>query len=377
MWNWTLHRQGLHPDHRLGTVAEIAHAGLGVHAARLPSPYATVLARTSDPRIALSLLAHHGDLITLRCMRKTLHLLPLDLAAAAHGATVHYRRRDAARLAHNAGIPPSTLIELARDLVTLLADGPLPHRQIEAALKGQHQPVAAVRAAVKIAWENGDLTYLNRSGCWNQEHRAFALTSHVHPDLDVSMSPTTATQELVEAYFDRYGPATIKDAMWWSALSRTAITTALNASGIQWLEVTTPWAANPAYLPAHRFEEFLHADRDTTVTGLNLLAHEDVALKAYFETRNRYLEGLPARQAFNQIGEALPTIMLDGVVHGTWAWNPTTQAVTTALAAGRSIGLSRRVRAASEALTQALRTGWRARPSARSRLDSNQLVLAP
>ena len=50
MWNWTLTRQGLHPATRLATVAEIAAAALGLHAARLPGPYATALARAKSPR---------------------------------------------------------------------------------------------------------------------------------------------------------------------------------------------------------------------------------------------------------------------------------------------------------------------------------------
>ena len=87
-------------------------------------------------------------------------------------------------------------------------------------------PVAVVRLAVKTAWEDGTLTYLNRSGCWNAENRAFALTADVHPSLDTAADRTYATRTLIEAYFDRYGPATIKDAMWWSALSRSAVTTA-------------------------------------------------------------------------------------------------------------------------------------------------------
>ena len=41
---------------------------------------------------------------------------------------------------------------------------------------------------------------------------------------------------------------------------------------------------------------------------MHFLAHEDVALKAYAETRVRYLGAVPEQEAFNQIGEALPAI---------------------------------------------------------------------
>jgi hypothetical protein len=37
-------------------------------------------------------------------MRKTLHALPLELAAVAHSATKHFRERDALRAIANAGV---------------------------------------------------------------------------------------------------------------------------------------------------------------------------------------------------------------------------------------------------------------------------------
>ena len=54
---------------------------------------------------------------------------------------------------------------------------------------------------------------------------------------------------------------------------------------------------------ADRLEEFRAAER--VKTGVQLLAHEDTALKAYFQTRPRYLAGLPQRRMFNWISEAL------------------------------------------------------------------------
>jgi hypothetical protein len=63
------------------------------------------------------------------------------------------------------------------------------------------------------------------------------------------------------------------------------------------------------------------ASNDAT-TGVQFLAHEDTALKAYSQTRARYLGGLSQGRAFNQIGEALPTIIIiiiDGMVAGTWS----------------------------------------------------------
>lgn len=114
----------------------------------------------------------------------------------------------------------------------------------------------------------------------------------------------------------------------------------------------------PAGDPAQRWEEFQASPAQARRTGLNLLAHEDVALKAYFETRARYLAGVPAAAAFNQIGEVLPTVLVDGHVHGTWAWNPRTLTAATTLA---RTGTTPALRRAAAELTEALRAGWRDR----------------
>lgn len=91
---------------------------------------------------------------------------------------------------------------------------------------------------------------------------------------------------------------------------------------------------------------------------MNLLAHEDVALKAYFQTRARYLQGLPQHKAFNQIGEARPTICADGRILGIWAWDSTASRVRHRLLPGL---LPRErhseVRAAAARLTALLKAG--------------------
>jgi hypothetical protein len=74
------------------------------------------------------------------------------------------------------------------------------------------------RQAIKLAWERGTISYANAATTWNREARTFALTSAAYPTLDSSLARDQAVTELVTAYFDRYGPATMRDATWWSGL---------------------------------------------------------------------------------------------------------------------------------------------------------------
>ncbi|MGW0434204.1 DNA glycosylase AlkZ-like family protein [Micromonospora sp. NPDC003197] len=232
-------------------------------------------------------------------------------------------------------------------------------RDIERRLATGGTTVTAVRLALKLAWERGILTYRNASPGWNQERRTFALTTHAHPDLDLTIDRRQATAQLVDTYFDRYGPASLRDAMWWSGLSCTAILAALADIGKPLVAVNAPWSTSTLYIYRDRLEQF-HRDqqRDEPLTGLNFLAHEDVACKAYFDSRRRYLGDLDERRAFNQIGEVLPTIVVDGQVVGTWGWDARREAVTYTLVSdlvGRD--LRRRIKKRAEGTSLALRLG--------------------
>jgi hypothetical protein len=381
LWNWTLRRQGLADETRFPSVEAIARASLGLHAARLPSPFATVAARSTGADVPTSLFSQvtRAQVMTVRCMRKTLHALPLDLAAAAHSATRHYRVRDALRAVVN-GREHLADVDAARDeLAALLEEhGPLHHRDIEDGLAGRRISTARTRLALKLSWERGDIAYLNAADAWNRELRTFALTGQAYPEADLSLDRHHATAVLVETYFDRYGPASLADAVWWSALSRAAVTAALAASTREVVAVTTSWSDQPQYMFADRLEEFLAAGPDTHHSGVNFLAHEDVALKAYFATRPRYLGDLRARRAFNQIGEVLPTVVHDGQVIGTWAWDEAGRRVTTSMITGRtSPEIRSTVRTRADQLTQVLRFGWTSGRPDRATMVPGQLTLLP
>ncbi|MGH3871831.1 MAG: DNA glycosylase AlkZ-like family protein [Pseudonocardiaceae bacterium] len=361
LWNWLLRRHGLSEGAKFDSVLKIAHATLGLHAARLPSPFATVIARSVSPAVALTLFdtETHADLMTVRCMRKTLHTLPLGLVAVAHGATLHFRERDALRAITNANVGLRDIAGTVDAMVELLSrEGPMLHRMIEARLNAR-TPVVVVRLALKLAWEQGVLTYRNDTAGWNRENRKFGLTAEMYPGLNMSMDRGKAMGELIREYFDRYGPASLRDAMWWSGLPRATIATAMNESARRFVAVRAPWCQSPLYMYDDRHDEFQDAASRPQVSTLSFLAHEDVVLKSYFESRGRYLGGLPSGCVFNRIGEALPTIMYCGQIVGRWAWDANKMSVTYSIMNGHnSPELRKEVRRQAKALSETLRLRW-------------------
>jgi hypothetical protein len=98
---------------------------------------------------------------------------------------------------------------------------------------------------------------------------------------------------------------------------------------------------------------------EAITTAVQFLAHEDIALKAYFQTRGRYLGGLPQRRAFNQIGEVLPCVIVDGLVAGTWSWNTRTAGIDVDLVPGKAPApIRRQVKARAATLTETFGSAW-------------------
>ena len=127
--------------------------------------------------------------------------------------------------------------------------------------------------------------------------------------------------------------------------------------GVRGTHLQSDW--NNDWSKFHRHAEFQDMVSQPRVPALNFLAHEDVALKAYFESRGRYLGRLPPRRAFNQIGEVLPTIIHRGQVIGTWAWDASKMAVAYSIMRGYgSLELSKAARRQANALSQTLRLRW-------------------
>ena len=117
--------------------------------------------------------------------------------------------------------------------------------------------------------------------------------------------------------------------MRWSVLPASAITQALADTGRELVALTTPWAENFAYMFRDRFEQFAESA----------------------------VQRAPER--ISQIGEVLPTVMIDGSLIGIWSWNKAARRVEPALIRGRTSQQQRRlVRARVEMLSGTLLRGW-------------------
>jgi Winged helix DNA-binding domain len=261
-------------------------------------------------------------------MRRTLHILPLGLAPVAHLATLDQRVATCRAALRRSGRTERALRVVAQRVLEHLVGRTEPYRALERAMcESVPRDAPLVRLAIKWLWEHGDLVYVDLSPSLHHEQRAFALTAEAMPALRLNgTSVQVARDDLVMAHVRAFGPASVRDIVWWSGMGFGQVRAALSRRADELIAVR---------VEGLEAELLLHVDdlpalqsAESVPTGhVCLLGYEDPALKGYFETRSRFVSADRYRLLFNTIGEARASVMCAGRVVGIWTWNRRKRAI--------------------------------------------------
>jgi hypothetical protein len=323
-------RHRLAREDRATDAALLAGDLVGLHATDPATVYLAARARLRVPALAEVDRALYEERIVLRMigMRRTMFVLPLDLAAVVKAACTEaieaVQRRRYAKLIEANGIAKDGEAWLDRA-----------ERATLAALESRGEAVAAElsrdvpRLRAKIHYGRGKTWAGSQSmttwvlfllaaegrivrtrprGSWTSSQwrwvPAGSWLSAPLPRLD----PEHARSELARRWLATYGPATVSDLSWWSGWTLTHTRSAIASIGAVEVQLDgTPGIALPDDLEPEPAPEpwvaFLPA-LDPTVMG--------------WKERAWYL-GAHAPVLFDTSGNAGPTVWWDGRVVGGWA----------------------------------------------------------
>jgi hypothetical protein len=142
-----------------------------------------------------------------------------------------------------------------------------------------------------------------------------------------------ADARLAAWYFAAHGPAAYEDWAWWTGLPAARSREAFRAVRSGLVEAGVDGWPELVYLPgAVASAGDPPGDAPPTV---RLLPYEDAGIKAYRATRRRFFGNGAAERQQTVFGEVLPTILVDGLVVGTWASGAGGWAGALSAAAGR------------------------------------------
>lgn len=306
------------------TINQVSLSVLGLHSARLQTPFVTLIPRVDrfQTKHLQEQLYSNCSLIKLRCMRRTLHIVPIDFAPIVHQATVKLRISDCLTFYKNHKVSLSLVEKIKSHITGFLTNNPSSSKSIcTHVLDHVDATKEMVRIVIKHLWEEGVICYLNTSDHWGSESRLYAITTEKYPKLNLnSISESEAKRELIFRHIQQFGPVTVKDIAWWSGLSMKAVKVGIDSFQSEIQQIQIKGDTKEYYITVKALER-LNKLTPPKSDWITLLAYEDPSLKGYFESRSRYVSLKHYNMLYNQIGEARASVVMNGKVIGIWQWD--------------------------------------------------------
>jgi hypothetical protein len=326
-----------HLDRPGTTVEQVAGDLVGLHSSD-PATVVLSLRARLDPFAVGDLedaLYERRSLLRMLAMRRTMFVVPLDLAAVMEAsctqALVAGERRKLVQMLVEAGVTDDVdpWIDRVRDetLAALAAaDGPLPAsaltklvpdlaRQLRIAVGKKYEGTVGVSTRMLFLMSTqGDIVRTRPLGTWLSSQYRWARTEDwigVLPPI----APEDARTELVRRWLHAFGPGTLDDLAWWTKWTKAQVKAALAVVGA--VDVTAETGVDAeatAWALADDLDDTARWDGPEPVALLPAL---DPTVMGWRE-RGWYL-GEHAPQLFDRNGNAGPTVWAGGRVVGAWA----------------------------------------------------------
>ena len=263
-----------HLDRPAATVEQVAADLVGLHSS---DPATVVLSSRArlDPFDVADLedaLYERRSLLRLLAMRRTMFVVPLDLAAVMQAscaaALVPAERRKLVDLLVGAGVADDVDAWIARveaETLAALADrGPTPAsqltkvvpdlgRQLRMAVGKPYEGNVGVSTRLLFLMSTeGTLARARPLGSWISSQYRWVPMADWIGELPV-LAAETARAELVRRWLRAYGPGTLDDLAWWTKWTKAHVRAAL--ATVEAVEVTTDVGGDtkvPAWLLARR-----------------------------------------------------------------------------------------------------------------------------
>jgi len=336
-------RHHLAAEARCDDVVEIVRSLVALHSTDPASVFLSVLARSDG---SLDVAAVERELYEVRSlvrmlgMRRTMWVVPVELAAVVHGAcTRAIEVRERARLVQflvEAGVADDSgdgggawLVQVEEATVEALAAAG------EATAAELSEVVAGLRERLHLGvgtkWEvvqgastrvlfilaaAGRIVRGRPRGSWISSQYRWATTAAWLPgslDRGLTLLPTGVAQvELVWKWLAAFGPGTVADVAWWTGLTVGEVRRALAVLPTVEVDVGGP---KPGLVLSDDVDPVDPADRPPPSAAL--LPALDPTVMGWKE-RSWYL-GEHGPALFDRSGNAGPTVWWDGRVVGGWA----------------------------------------------------------
>ncbi len=325
------HRHRLLPDRRIDDVARVADDLVALHSTDPVTVHLSAMARMQHPSVAAVEQALYDDRAVVRhhAMRRTLWVATPDAVRLMHAAATRRlvgpeQRRLLRMLADNGVADPEAWLAGSREHVlgALAEHGPLTARTlglmvpalrrdiVMAPGKKYSATVSAHTRVLTLMGFEGHILRTRPSGTWVSGAYAYAVSGDWLDGGLGDVSEREAACALALRWLQAFGPGTSTDLQWWMGWTAATTRAALAGSGA----VAVALDGGPGWVaPGDEEPPDVAGDTEPWVALLPGLDPTTMGWKQ----RDWYLP-VEATTAFDRMGNAGPTIWVDGEVVGAW-----------------------------------------------------------
>jgi len=313
--HFVLRKQHLTDDSKIDSIVQTVRDVGGLHATSPTTPYLSLFSRIRNfARDDLDEeLYVKRNLGKIRCMRKTVYILPREMMPIAYSATSRLVELASERYTRYLGITQKEYEETSKLILGILKGKGMTAEEIKNAL-GTKLNVSAI---LNLMCDQGLLIRGIPKKSWKSNIHTYYPFQEYFPDIDLNgIDEAKARKFLVKQYLASFGPVTENDITWWTGLTKTEVREALNNIQGRIIQVKI----------SNLRGDFIALDSDWNLLKnisfqgkrtVNLLPSLDPYLMGYKE-RERYLNPKHCNKVFDRSGNITSTILLDGRVVGVW-----------------------------------------------------------
>ncbi|MBM4401088.1 MAG: winged helix DNA-binding domain-containing protein, partial [Crenarchaeota archaeon] len=282
---FVLRKQHLTDDSKSNNIAQVVEDLIGLHATGPTTPYLSLLARTRNfqKEFLEEELYIKRTLGKIRCMRKTVHILPKEMIPVAFSATRKSVELASEKYSQYLGVSREEYESIARQILKVLKGKAMDTSEIKQSLKTERN----ISPIVNLMCDQGLLIRGKPAKSWKSNIHSYHLFEDYFPSLNLNaIDEATAKELLIRNYISSFGPVTANDVAWWSGFLKGEVKQILKRleDQITQLEVS---GLDKSFLMFDSDICSLEASRSRDT--VNLLPSLDPYLMGY-KDRERYLD---------------------------------------------------------------------------------------
>jgi len=230
VYNSLLRKQHLTDDSKTCDIVQIVEDVGGLHSTIPKTPYLSLFSRANNftKKQLDEELYEKRSLGKIRCVRKTVYVLPKGMLSIAYSATKATVELASEHYSRYLGGTKKEYTKLSQRILLLLKGRGMTTKE----LKNELTTDLNVSGALNLMCDQGLLIRGNPRSGWKSSLHTYYLFSDYFPDVNLNApSKDHAVELLVRYYVGSFGPVTEKDISWWTGLNKTAIQGALKKLG--------------------------------------------------------------------------------------------------------------------------------------------------